>query len=268
MIATLLLALLSAAPPTLPEAAPAASWTSVQDEEFPDKRPDVKEWLAQLKGHVGKRGTQDREANALIEKLTEEFQKSGEKDRASIAKGVAKCLDVRRKDLIGNSGKDVPDNSLKLAAAKALGAMAPESIRALSTWVDHKKVRDNLKLQRRLVLSLGETKDEDATKALLDILDNHQPSIVGAAAEALGNFTGVESKQRKKLFEELLKTLMTVRGKVDADPTDNIAREWWNVVSAPLMTAMTALSGHDAKNAQEWQRFWNKNKRSNWDEEK
>jgi len=262
MITTLLLALISPAP--LVPAGPAPLVTSLQDEEFQDKRPEVKEWLSQLKGHVGKRGAEDREANALIEKLTEEFQKSGEKDRASIVKEVAKCLDARRKEL----KKDVPDNALKLAAAKALGAMGPESVRSLSSWVDHKKVRDNIELQRRLVLSLGETKDEDATKALLDMLDNHKPILVGAAAEALGNFTGLEQKERKKLFEELLKALMSARGKVDADPADNIAREWWNVVSAPLMTAMTALSGNDAKNAQEWQRFWNKNKRSNWDEEK
>lgn len=264
MITTLLLALLSPGPVAHTGVAPAPRETSYQDEEFPDKRPEVKEWLAQLKGHVGKRGAEDREASALIEKLTEEFQKSGEKDRASIAKEVAKCLDARRKEL----KEDVPDNALKLATAKALGAMAPESVRALSSWVDHKKVRDNLELQRRLVLSLGETKDEDATKALLDMLDHHQPTLVGAAAEALGNFTAFKQKERKKLFEELLKALMTARGKVDADPTDNIAREWWNVVSAPLMTAMTVLSGHDAKNAQDWQRFWNKNKRLNWDEEK
>jgi len=264
MITTLLLALLSPAPVAHTGIAPTPRETSFQDEEFPDKRPEVKEWLAELKGHVGKRGAEDREANALIEKLTEEFQQSGEKDRASIVKEVAKCLDARRKEL----KKDVPDNALKLAAAKALGTMAPESVRSLSSWVDNKKVRDNLELQRRLVLSLGETKDKGATKALLDMLDNHQPTLVGAAAEALGNFTAFEQKERKKLFGELLKALMTARGKVDADPTDNIAREWWNVVSAPLMTAMTALSGHDAKNAQEWQRFWNKNKRSNWDEEK
>jgi len=264
MITTLLLALISPAPLALTSAAPAPRLTSLQDEEFPDKRPEVKEWLSELKDHVGERGAKDREANALIEKLTEEFKTSGEKDRASIVKEVAKCLDARRKDL----KKDVPDNALKLAAAKALGAMGPESVRSLSGWVDHKKVRDNLELQRRLVLSLGETKDEDATKALLDMLDNHQPILVGAAAEALGNFTGLEQKKRKKLFEELLKALMTARGKVDADPADNIAREWWNVVSAPLMTAMTALSGHDAKNAQDWQRFWNKNKKKNWDEEK
>ena len=263
MITTLFLALISPAALAPAEAALAPVSVALQDEEFPDKRPEVKEWLSQLKDHVGERGAEDREAGALIEKLTEEFQKSGEKDRAAIVKEVAKCLDARRKDL----KKDVPDNALKLAAAKALGAMGPESVRALSGWVDHKKVRDNIELQRRLVLSLGETKDEDATKALLDMLDNHKPSIVGAAAEALGNFTGIEQRERKKLFEELLKALMSARGKVDADPADNIAREWWNVVSAPLMTAMTALSGHDAKNAQDWQRFWNKNKRSNWDEE-
>ena len=264
MIATLFLALISTAP--LVSIEPAAAQPLVfQDEEFPDKRPEVKEWLIELKGRVSKRGAEDREAIALIEKLTEEFQKSGEKDRVAIVKEVAKCFDARRKEL----EKDVPDNALKLAAAKALGAMGPESVRSLSSWVDHKKVRDNLDLQRRLVLSLGDTKDEDATKALLDMLDHHQPSLVGAAAEALGQFSELDQKQRKKLFQELLKVLMSKKGAVDANnPPDPIALKWWNVVSAPLMTAMTALSGHDAKKPEDWQRFWNKNKKKNWDEGK
>ena len=263
MIAILVLSLCSSTPHASSEPVKAPAFLVSQDEEFPDKRPEVKDWLSELKGHVSKRGAEDREAIALIEKLTEEFKKSGEKDRAAIVKEVAKCLDARRKDL----QKDVPDNKLKLPAAKALGAMGPESVRSLSSWVDHKKIRDNLELQRRLVLSLGETKDEDATKALLEMLDHHQPSIVGAAAEALGNFTGLEQKKRKKLFGELLKALMSARSNVDADPADNIAREWWNVVSAPLMTAMTALSGHDAKNPHDWQSWWNDHKRENWDEE-
>jgi HEAT repeat protein len=271
MIVSLAIALplfsFSTAPMVAVEAVPVPSLRSAQDDEekeYPDKRPEVKEWLAELKDHVAARGKEDREAVALLLKLTEEFRVSGEKDRVAIVKAVAKCLDARRKEL----QEDVPDNTLKLAAAKALGAMGPESVRALAGWVDNKKVRGNLELQRRLVFSLGETKDKDATKALLDILDHHQPSLVGAAGEALGQFTELELKDRKKLFQELLKALMSAKGKMDADPADNIAREWWNVVSAPLMSAMTALSKHDAKTPEEWQRFWNKNKKKDWDKGK
>ena len=79
MITTLLLAALSSvssAPTSVTQP------VVVQDNEFPDKRADVKEWLSTLKGHIGKRGAEDSAAVALIEKLTDEFQKSGEKDRA------------------------------------------------------------------------------------------------------------------------------------------------------------------------------------------
>ena len=126
---------------------------------------------------------------------------------------------------------------LKLAAAKALGKMGPESVRSLSGWADHKKVRGNLELQRQIVLSLGETKDEDGTKTLTGLLKYHEPSIIGAAAEAIGQFAELELKERKKLFEDLLKALMSAKGKMDADHTDNIAREEWNIVAAPLMTS-------------------------------
>jgi len=264
MILALLLGFLSPAPLAL-NVASAAHLVSVQDDELPDKRADVKEWLSTLKALIGKRGDEDPAAIVLIEKLVVEFQGSGEKDRASIAKGVASCLSQRRKDL----SKGVPDNGLKLATAKALGSMGPESTGALSKWVNDKKVRDNIELQRQLVLSLGATKDKSATKTLADLLKYRNPTIVAAAAEALCQFEKIELKERKKLFEEILKTLMSAKGKVDADPTDNIAREEWNVVSAPLMTSLTALSGHkDAKKPEEWQRFWNKNKKKkSWGDE-
>jgi len=262
MIATLFLALLQPSPLVCPGPVSAPQPLVVQDEEFPDKRPQVKEWLSELKAHVAKKGDEDRDAMEVIKTLTEEFQKSGEKDRVSIVKGVAKCLEARRKDL----QKDVPDNALKLAAAKALGAMGPESVRSLSSWVDNKKVRGDLKLQRRLVLSLGDTKDEGATKALLDMLDSHQMILVAAAAEALGQFTELDEKDRKKLFQELLKVLQSKKGAVDSNnPPDPIALKWWGVVSAPLMTAMTALSGYEkAKTPEKWTRFWNKNKKGDW----
>ena len=264
MILPLLLGLLSPAPLAL-HAAPAVHSVLVQDDEFPDKRADVKEWLSTLKGLIGKRGDEDPAAIVLIEKLTGEFQESGEKDRAAIAKGVAASLSQRRKEL----SKDVPDNGLKLAAAKALGSMGPESTSALSKWVDDKKVRDNIELQRQLVLSLGLTKDKGATKTLVDLLKYRNPTIIAAAAEALSQFQELELKARKKIFEELLKTLQSAKGKVDADPTDNIARAEWNIVSAPLMTSLTVLSGHkEAKRPEEWTRFWNKNKnKKSWGDE-
>jgi HEAT repeat protein len=257
MILPLLFGLISPAPVALP-AAPLGSSVVVQDDELPDKRADVKEWLSTLKGLIAKRGDEDPAAIALIEKLAGEFQGSGPKDRAAITKGVAACLSQRRKEL----SKGVPDNALKLAAAKGLGAMGPESTSALSKWVDDKKVRDNLELQRQLVLALGATKDEDATKTLVDLLKYRTPTIVAASAEALCNFEELELKARKDIFEAILKALMSAKGEVDANATDNIAREKWNIVSAPLMTALTVLSGHkDAKRAEEWQRFWNKHKR-------
>ncbi|MDE0891305.1 MAG: HEAT repeat domain-containing protein [Planctomycetota bacterium] len=264
MILPLLLGLLSPAPLAL-HAAPAVHSVFVQDDEFPDKRADVKEWLSTLKGLIGKRGDEDPAAIVLIEKLTGEFKESGEKDRVAIAKGVAASLSQRRKEL----SKGVPDNGLKLAAAKALGSMGPESTSALSKWVDDKKVRDNIELQRQLVLSLGLTKDKGATKTLVDLLKYRNPTIIAAAAEALSQFQEFELKARKKLFEELLKTLQSAKGKVDADPTDNIARAEWNIVSAPLMTSLTVLSGHkEAKRPEEWTRFWNKNKnKKSWGDE-
>ena len=175
-----LLAAALGAPAPAPLPAPALPLAQ-DEEETPDKRPEIKELLKRLDGHAGARGKEDHEAIGIIDQLVLEFPKSGPKDRQAIVKDVAKCLGERRKE----TEEGVLDNRLHLAAAVALGEMGPESADALEGWIDHKQLRDDLTLQRQLILSLGKTHTEDAMKPLTDLLTHHEPIVQGAAAEAL-----------------------------------------------------------------------------------
>lgn len=263
MIATLLLPLVLSAPAPLPPiSAPPA--VRQDDDEKPDKRDEIKALLEELKGYIGKRGDQDVEAIGVIDKLYQEFPESGKKDRAAIVKGLSKCFDVKRQE----SDDGVPDNKLYMASAISLGDMSPESVKVIAGWIGHKRHRKDIGLQRRLVLSLGKTEHEDGIDTLTDLLRNKDYTLQGAAAEALGMYKSHEQKVRKEIFSDVLKVMMAAYGDVVADTSGNdpIVRERWDIVQGPMTTSLQQLSGHDARKPEVWQKWWNKNKKGDWDE--
>ena len=247
-----------------PGVAPGArsSGPACQDEEPPeDGRAEIKELIKQLGGYASKRGKQDQEAIGVIDELVGEFESCGPKDRASIVKALDKCFKQKRKEEDG-----VRQNQLFIASATALGQMYPESVKVLLSWIDHKSHRSDLALQRVLIKMAGKSKSKDARKPLLKLLKHHEAQIQAAAAEALGEYDEADLKDRKQIFGELLKLMMSVKGSVDSDYNDTIARDRWDVISAPIITSLKRLSGHQENDPGAWQRWWNKNKNADWDE--
>ncbi|MDE0915002.1 MAG: hypothetical protein OSB57_07460, partial [Planctomycetota bacterium] len=106
-----------------------------------------------------------------------------------------------------------------------------------------------------------------SVKTLTDLITDRSSTVQGAAAEALGNFVHLKSKDRKEIFEEILKTLTSVRNSVDSDPLDTISRQRYDAIAAPMITTLQDLSGHDERKPSEWRRWWNKNKKKDWDKE-
>ncbi len=228
----------------------------------PDKRPEVGTLLDKLKGHASKAGKEDRDAVAVIDQLNQEFKKSGPKDKQAIVKGIAKCFEEKR--LEPKEGQPA-DNQLNIAAAAALGQMGPESTDSLINWIGHKDLRKDIVVQHRLILSLGQTKDKKGIKTLGLTLENKTPSVVAAAAEALGEFKDSDLATRKDIFENLLKILMSSKNAKDGNINDTIARERYDIVAAPIITSLGKLSKHDERDPDKWQTWWNKNKKGDWD---
>ena len=231
--------------------------------EVADKRPEVAEMLGKLKAHASKEGKEDKDAIAVIDQLNQEFPNSGPKDKVAIVKGLSKCFEERRMEKEG----EAPQNQLYLAAAMALGEMGPESTDTLISWIGHKNVKKDVAVQHRLILSLGRTKNKKAVKELVNGLQHPTPSLVSAAAEALGEFEGADLETRKSAFESLLKVLMSAKGAKDGNVNDGIARERYDVIAAPIITSLTKLSKHDERDPDKWLNWWNKNKRADWDAE-
>lgn len=255
---TLLASLLVFSP--LPAAAAPAAARLAQDPPA-DDREDVKTMLAELDQHAAERGKEDPQAIAVIDRLVQTFGECGPKDRASIVKGLDKCFKEKRPE----SEEGVRPNTLFLASATALGEMAPESVPVLLSWIGHKAHRKDEALQRLLILRLGKTKDERGMKPLIKLLDDPEPPIQAAAAEAMGEYDGAELAERKTLFEELLKLLMMAKAAIDADNADPIARHRYDTVGAPILTSMQRLTKHNEHDPDAWLRWWNKNKKEDWD---
>ena len=227
----------------------------------PDKRAEVKDLCQAFADHIKAKGKEDQLAVSVLDKLLKEFEDSGPKDRASIVKAVDKAFDQTRREI----EEGIPNNQLNLAVAVAMGDMWPESAKALAKRIGHKKLKSDEMVRRRLILSLGRTTEESGLKTLQDLLVHRRPVLQAAAAEALGEFVKLKLKKRKEVFEDILKALDSVKADVDADATDPIARERYDTVSAPMMTSLARLSGQRVNSPEEWRRWWNKNKKADWD---
>ncbi|HVS20134.1 MAG TPA: HEAT repeat domain-containing protein [Planctomycetota bacterium] len=256
---TLLVSLFALSPLSASVVAPTVA-RLVQDPPE-DKREDIKVLVEELDSHAGARGDKDTEAVAVIDKLVQLFGECGPKDRASIVKGLDKCFKEKRQE----DANGVRQNQLYLAAATALGEMAPESVPVLTEWIGHKTHRKDQPLQRLLILRLGKTADPRGIKTLIKLLDDPDPPIQAAAAEAMGEYQGAELEARKEMFEELLRLIMSLKNGVDTDVTDPIARNRYDTVAAPIITSLQRLSGHKEHVPEEWLRWWNKNKKADWD---
>lgn len=259
--ASILLVLAVAAPASFAFAYAPAAAVAAQD-PVADKNPEIAAKIDKAKGMWGdKKGGKDADIVAIIDELNQGYKTCGPKDKASIVAFLGKVFEQKRDEV----SDGVPNNKIMLAAAVSLGEMGSDAVKTLESWIDHKTLRKDVALQARLVLSLGKTKDPAATKTLIKLLEHKDAPMVSAAAQGLGEFDKVDLKVRKDAFESMLKVLMSSMNAKDSNPQDLIAKDRYDVIASPIITSLGKLSGHNERDPQEWQRWWNKNKGKDWD---
>jgi hypothetical protein len=265
-----LLSFIGVAPATAPTATCDAEPSALSsqrggddEEEVPDKRDDIKELCKKFEGHIKKKGKEDVDAIPVLDKLLQEFPGCGPKDRALIVKTLGKGFGLSRKE----NRDGTRENRVPIAAAVCLSKMAPESVKTLIKLCNDKKVQDDSDVRRRVILSLGKTEDESGVDTLLKLISAKEPKIQGAAIEALGQFGDVDQKVRKLVCEKLIKLILPIKSTVDSDADDQVTREQYDVIGPPTITTLQKLTGQNIRNFAEWNKWWNKNKRKDWDEE-
>lgn len=229
---------------------------------LPDRREEVDDLVERYEDLIDDRGKHDEAAIALLGELEHEYARSGRRDRADLLDAVERTFRERRGTLPDGSF----DDGLYLAAATTLGSMGPESADPLEDLIGKSGLRDNLRLQRELILSLGRTEVLKMVDTLTDLLTHHQPTLQAAAAEALAQFEGADGEVRKEAVKELVEALMYQQGQRDNDLAWNEEVRWrYDIIVGPITSTLQILTGHEEWDAHAWQRWWNKNKRSKWD---
>lgn len=268
MIQTLLLLFACPAVSLAVEPRPAVALTKPpvicpqDEEEKPDKRELIKEMVDTFGSHIKKRGAEDREALGVVDKMLGEWGNCGPKDRKSIVRILSRALNEnRRADKDGQ-----PNNMLFVAVAVAFGRMAPESAPELMKWIGHKKHKKDLKLQRYLILSLGKAKDKKGLKVLIGLLRHKDSPVQAATAEALAHYRKKDQRIRKDVFEEVLKVLNEAFNAKEGSTSNREAAERYDVIAAPMISTLQALSGATVRTSNKWRVWWNDNKRRKWDD--
>lgn len=233
-----------------------------------DERPEIAARLEKLDAHLEKRGKEDGQAVMVIRELGGEFGKSGPKDKAAIVKALAKCFDEKRLE----NKKGEVDVRVHLAAAEELGGMGPESTPALIAATKHKGFLKDGGLKIRIVLSLGQTHDKRAVPTLFEALKSPSGNLAGAAAQALSEFDFSDLEMRREIVEAMIKAYTTAKGLVDSSapgtPENAQSAREYSVIVLPFQTALARLTHHEEQGPDEWRRWWNNNKRADWDAKK
>ena len=179
-------------------------------------------------------------------------------------KGIHRAMKVKRR-----TAKDgTRQRELFLEGAKVLAEMGPESVDPLIRLIDDRNHADDYQVRCAFISSLGKTRDEKAVRRLLDLLDEFQARLQASAATALGNYTNLDQKARKRIFEDLLKLLCGTSAAMQDEQNSSTLRDRWGRISGPCQSSMRKLSGAKEHSPEKWRRWWNKNKRKNWDEDR
>jgi hypothetical protein len=120
--------------------------------------------------------------------------------------------------------------------------------------------------------SVGKVKSESpaVTKLLTDLLKNKDDSVIARAAFTMSMYEGASGRIRKEFFEEVLKGSEGVYSKSQGG--DEAMKRKWTIVGEDMVTALNKLSlpprkAADFANPTEARKWFNDNKKLNWDKQ-
>ncbi|HHI79016.1 MAG TPA: HEAT repeat domain-containing protein [Planctomycetes bacterium] len=256
---TLLLALLLGA------AAPASLSSQKVKTPPPKDNPQVAVLEKSLKEIVAdKKGRKDDEGVKILDNFTKLFPKLNKKQQGSLLKATAHVFRARR----------TPQNALLFfAGSETLGHFGKEGAKELAKLVQNKtfRNRDWTPLRVHLIKQLGKAAETSYVKLLLDLaLRDKEDQVRGAAGEALGNYSRKDQKLRKLIVGKLIKEMNAIYNvsRANLDPTDLLRKVYvdrFKAIQDPWMKTLTKLTTQNFRTPLEWEQWFNKYKRKNWD---
>lgn len=239
-----------------------------QDEEAKTNEPDPKlddDTRAFLEVVMDRKMERDGEALPFLSKWLEAYEAMHVKDKKSVLETV---------DKVFSRAKVRPPEQLELytAAAVALGRMGEQASGVLKKAFTSSRFRkpEYAPLRSRLILSMGQTKDERQWKFVLDTaLTDPEDQIMAKAGEALAYYAELDIKDRREIVKKLVKRFNEIHdASRTLDTGDAIAetkRRTYAAISDPWNTTLAKLTGQNFRTPQDWQHWWNKSKNDDWE---
>jgi hypothetical protein len=232
----------------------------------PKDNPKVEELLDQLHDAIkDRKKSKDGEAIAAMTELTVLFDKINKKQQRKVLKGINEVFRAPR---------DPSQAEIYLAAAEGLSRFGDDGAQLLLKQTDNRKFKGQewSALRVQLIKLLGRQAVEKHAKPLIEYATREPIDLVRAAAgEALGSFAKYEQKTRKEIVDKLVKEMNSKFNSSNSgdlnDTNRQDAQETFNAIAGPWMASLTKLTGQRLKDPLGWLKWWNNNKRKNWDKE-
>ncbi|MCB9881648.1 MAG: hypothetical protein H6832_10630 [Planctomycetes bacterium] len=233
----------------------------------PKDDPKVTELLKDLKKIARGKADGDSEGARLLDELANKYEGLNSKQQKAVAKGAGDVFDTAK--------RKTDEVVLYLSAGEALSRFGENGASELAKAIGKNKFgkKDWSTMRSQLVRMLGRPAVKKYIDTLLDLaLKDNDDQARAKAGEALGYYAHYDQNVRKNIFEKLVKSLEEsyAMSKSNTDPND-LQREVWvqryAAIQDPWMKTMGRLTGQSIKDVQEWTKWWNEHKRSNWDKE-
>ncbi len=229
-----------------------------------EKAIEVAKLSKDLAAAVRAKASRDGAGVAVLDKLSAMYPKLDDKLKKAVAKAVSRVFRARRK----------PDEVvLLLAAGEALSRYGKPGANALAKVVENKKFRkrDWSAFRSQMVRLLGRPAEPKHIKLLIDIaLKDNDDQARAKAGEALGDYAVFDQKVRKPIVDKLVKGLNEAysQAKANIDAND-LGRKVWEdrfaAIQDPWIKSLTKHTGQSLKEVLDWVKWYQKNKRKNWD---
>lgn len=231
-----------------------------------DARPDIAALLKQFDALLDTHGKEDERASEVVGTLATEFAKCGPRDQSAIAKAAGRAL----RDPRPRPERKLHEDRLAMAAAKALGHMGDAGAKELVPALELKQFRVNGPLLEVTTEELGRTRAKIAIGPLLDMANTRSVHCMRGAANGIAHFAESDGATRKKLFEGLMKAMVSLSDEAEATDTPSayVAKEIFEGARDATYATLKGLTDASEPDIDAWRKWWNKNKNSSWERKK
>jgi hypothetical protein len=139
-------------------------------------------------------------------------------------------------------------------------------IKPMVALLEHKDLRRDHDLHRRIAHALAVTADVKAIEPLTALISSEDAEVVAAAADALATFADAKVDEKREavkrmidLYESTWNMMNSVRP--EDQKAAKIASQDWDVFGRPLRQTLQTLTRQQLSRPKDWRRWWNDHKK-------